>query len=256
MWPRLAHKLTHNSPTSSARPGSTTTAAGYPARPVARYASAYGPSGCGRRNNRAELLDGAFADAQVRTGTDMGDAADLNAILRSELADSLKDDLRMRTDRVPHTAVYAHWWERGDPETAQEADLQAIRDARASLARDLATNNPDDMLEDAARRLLTLHGLSEEMLRPLMLGLMETGIRRWDMAERRTLGRASLVFDPTPPPAAPPAAPVPPAAPPPGPAGPLASTLVDLFRAWGLASKGFRKGGAGQAAATSGCSLR
>jgi len=126
--------------------------------------------------------------------------------------------------------------------------LLAIRNARASLARDLAANSPDDLAEGEARRLVELHGLPKALLRPLAIGLLEASIRRWDVAERRTLGLDPLVFDPsapspqdvTPPPA-------PPNNPPP-PSGPPASSLVDLFSAWGLTSKGWRKGAAAQAA--------
>ena len=86
-----------------------------------------------------------------------------------------------------------HWQEPGDPGTAAEADLQAIRNAHESLAHDLARNDPKEM-EEAAAALLRKHSLPEHMLRPLALGLVEAAIRAWDTAERRTLGTEPLIF--------------------------------------------------------------
>ena len=41
--------------------------------------------------------------------------------------------------------VYGYWWEPGDPGTATDVDLAAIRQARDGLERDLAENSPKEM---------------------------------------------------------------------------------------------------------------
>ncbi|MBX6376338.1 MAG: hypothetical protein IRZ13_19195, partial [Acetobacteraceae bacterium] len=123
--------------------------------------------------HRVALVDAAFDDALARARQAVSEGAkDLNAILRAYLREALERDLEQRMDRPPGRPVYAHWWEPGDPGTAMEADLEAIRNARASLARDLATNDPKEM-EGEARTLLRRHGLPDRLLRPLALGLLE-----------------------------------------------------------------------------------
>ena len=123
------------------------------------------------------------------------DIAAIGPILREELRKSLNGDLQSRFDRKAGSPVYAHWWQPGDPQTATEADLGAIRDARASLARDLAENSPKEM-GDYATDLLRKHGLPDSLHSHLTAGLIEAAISRWDMAERRTLGLEPLVFSP------------------------------------------------------------
>jgi integrase len=139
-------------------------------------------------------VDGVFHEAWGRALSEAeAKGVDLGPILRGYLRDALERDLQKRMDREPGVPVYAHWWEPGDPGTASEADLQAIRNAREGLAHDLARNDPKEM-EEAAAALLRKHGLPEHMLRPLALGLVEAAIRAWDTAERRTLGAEPLIF--------------------------------------------------------------
>ncbi|NMJ43465.1 hypothetical protein GWK16_19615 [Roseomonas sp. JC162] len=143
--------------------------------------------------HRAALLDDVFGAAMARVSVDGTKlTAALGPILAAELRDTLERDLRERMERAPGRPVYAHGWERGDPETATEADLRAIRDARESMAQRIADNDPMDM-EDEAARLLRRHGLPEHLLRPLALGLLEVAVKAWDTAERRTLGLEPLV---------------------------------------------------------------
>lgn len=144
--------------------------------------------------HRAALVDGAFGAALARVSVDGNKlTADLGPILAAELRDALERDLRDRMERPPGRPVYAHGWERGDPETATDADLRAIREARASMAQRIADNDPME-LEDEAARLLRRHGLPEHLLRPLAMGLLEVAAKAWDAAERRTLGLEPLVM--------------------------------------------------------------
>lgn len=168
--------------------------------------------------HRAGLLDQGFHSAWRRAVNDAeANRADIAHLLREELRKSLEGDLQSRFERKPGTPVYAYWWEPGDPLTAAEADLGVIRNARASLARDLAENSPKEM-EDHAQHLIREHGLPDSLLAPLTAGLIEAAIRKWDVAERRTLGLEPLVFTadevagtpPLPQPQATPAAPAPP----------------------------------------------
>jgi len=124
-----------------------------------------------------------------------------------------------------------------------EADLQAIRQAREGLQRDLAENSPKEM-EEEAERLIRQYGLPEKLLRPLTYGLIEAAIQGWDVAERRTLGTEPLVFDSR----LSPAFPADPedredSAQPPKPTAQLASSLMDRRggRAWNLIGKWVRQ---------------
>jgi integrase len=196
--------------------------------------------------HRAALLDQAFGDALRRAQANVTDSADLNAILRDYLRAFLERDLNARMERPSGAPVYGWWWYPGDPGTATEADLQAIRQARDSLKYDLATNSPKEMEEEAAE-LIKQYGLPESLLRPLTYGLLEATIQGWEIAERRTLGTEPLVFAPTPPSAGPanpdPSSPAPPAKPP----GPLASSLLEDFAAWARTSGGWRGNAENQA---------
>ncbi len=183
----------------------------------------------------------------------MTETTDLNAILREYLQDSLKHDLEMRLDRPPGSAVYAHWWEPGDKQTAVEADLWAIRNARDSLKRDLAENNPLEMA-DYAQELAQKYDLPKELLGPLTYGLVEAAIRRWEVAERRTLGTEPLVLGAITEPTGEQITSAPIVTPRQveglrtGEAAlPAASSLVDTFGNWGLQSGGWRQGGKSQA---------
>jgi integrase len=119
--------------------------------------------------------------------------ADLQALLRAELELSLQDDLKRRLERLPGRPLYAHWWELGDEQTAQEAELSAIRNAKSSLARDLQHNTLVEM-EDYAEKLVHKHGLPPEVTKELAVGLIEVAIRAWEVIERRTLGLEPVVF--------------------------------------------------------------
>ena len=179
--------------------------------------------------HRAGLVDAAFRSAWERAVSEADvNKVDLGPILRGYLREALDRDLQSRLDRPPGAPVYAHWWEPGDPGTATEADLQAIYNARTSLAADLAANRVDDAVEEAAASLLRQHGLPGDTLQALAAGLIEAAIRKWEVAERRTLGTEPLVFSDAalPPPSSPPA-PLP--ATPKAPARPLASSFVDAF---------------------------
>ena len=145
----------------------------------------------------AALLDEAFDDALCRARANVTDPVDLNSILRDYLRQFLDADLERRMERPAGSPVYGWWWQQGDPGTALEADLQAIRQARESLGRDLAENSPKEM-EEYAEQLIRQHGLPDQLLRPLTYGLIEAAIRGWDVAERRSLGIEPLVFTPEP----------------------------------------------------------
>lgn len=184
---------------------------------------------------RAALVDEAFDGALARARLAMSaGTADLNAILRDYLREALDRDVARRMDRQPGHPVYAHWWEPGDPGTVTEADLRAIREAKASLARDLANGTLD--MDAAAGALIRRHGLPLEMTGRVAYGLAEADIAAWDVAERRTLGTEPLVMNASPTPPSPPepapspaAASPPPAPPPPPPSAPLVSALVEPF---------------------------
>jgi hypothetical protein len=139
-------------------------------------------------------VNGVFHEARGRALSEAeAKGVDFGPILRRYLRDAVERDLQKRMDREPGAPVYAQWWEPGDPGTATEADLQAIRDARDGLAHDLARNDTKEM-EEAAAALLRKHGLPEHMFRPMALGLVEAAIHVWDAAERRTLGAEPLIF--------------------------------------------------------------
>jgi hypothetical protein len=196
--------------------------------------------------HRAALVDVGFDSALRRARENVTDTSDLNSILRDYLRDCLDGDLQRRIDRQRGYPIYAYWWEPGDPETVTEADLRAIRDERSSLQYALAHNSQQIDTEDFARELLRQHGLPDNLLGPLLLGLTEARIRCWDVAERRTLGTEPLVFDPDL------------ALGPPRPStddrsqpsqasAPLASTMVEPFGEWGRKSGGWRAGAENQA---------
>jgi hypothetical protein len=146
--------------------------------------------------HRAALLDQVFGDAVRRARAFMTDTADLNLLLRARLQEFLADDLQRRMERPVGAPVYAYWWKHGDPGTAIDADLEAIRQARDSLKRDLARNSPKEM-EEYAEELIRKHQLPESLLRPLTYGLIEAAISGWETAERRTLGIEPLIFAPS-----------------------------------------------------------
>ncbi|MBU6397913.1 MAG: hypothetical protein KJS74_07015 [Rhodospirillales bacterium] len=165
----------------------------------------------------------------------------------------MDDDLGRRMARQPLSAVYAHWWEPGDPQTADEADLKAIRNAQESLRRDLKTNSPNEMA-DRAEQLLKQNNLPPEMMERLTYGLLEAAVKGWEIAERRTLGSEPLVWvdssalidlatvEPEP------AARIP--TQPTEPSRPLASTFSSDFIGWGKASAQWRNNAASQASAS------
>lgn len=196
---------------------------------------------------RATILDGAFKRALTRARGYVTDATDLNTVLRDYLREFLKEDLERRMDRRQGTPVYGYWWSPGDPGTAAEADLQAIRMSRDSLAYDLASNDPKEM-EDEARRLIHKHHLPDTLLRPLAYGLLEAAIQGWNVVERRTLGIEPLVFDTSGSPASPPTQQSSVDEPQPAKSSaPLASSLAAAFGEWGRASGGWRANGESQA---------
>lgn len=157
--------------------------------------------------------------------------ADLAGVLRDHLKEMLDRDLKQRFERSPGRPVYGHWWEPGDPGTANDADLAAIRGARASLAADLTGNRPDDLMEDAADDLLARYGLPDHLRRRLLVGMLEATIRGWDVIERRSLGTEPLVFGSAPDVPPPPDTPLPVSPPPAAPPSPkpLASSRVEPF---------------------------
>jgi integrase len=188
--------------------------------------------------HRAVLLDQAWERALTvaAVADEAGAAERIKMILRDKLREALERDLEQRMDRPPGQPVYAHWWEPGDPGTATEADLEAIRQARQSLARDIAENRPDDLTEDEADALIRRHGLPPSLRPRLVLGLMEAGLQAWNAAERRTLGAEPLVYTeqeapPPPDPPSPPAAPAAPTEPvtPAVPTKPKVSKLVEPY---------------------------
>lgn len=194
--------------------------------------------------HRAVILDAAWDVALQRARETVTGTADLAPILRDYLRDFLEDDLRRRMERPPHKPVYAWWWEPGDPETAEDADLVDIRRARDGLKFDLASNNPKEMAE-YAEELIRQHSLPADLLRPLTYGLIEAAIKGWEIVERRTLGIEPLVF------AVEPTTPAPAREPtdsgPAKPPAPLASTLIEPFGGWGRKSGGWRPGAENQA---------
>jgi len=194
---------------------------------------------------RAAVMDGAFEDALRRARANVTEAADLNAVLRGYLREFLERDLQQRIERAPGSPVYAHWWAPGDPKTAVEEDLWAIRNAQNSLKHDLETNNPNEMADYAAE-LIRKYGLPDHLRGPLTYGLIEAAIRGWEVADRRTLGTEPLVFPGELPPTATVAL-ADPSNPAVAPPAPLATTLIDTFGEWGRKSGGWSAGGENQA---------
>ncbi len=89
----------------------------------------------------------------------------------------------------------------------------------------------------------------EDLLRPLTFGLLEAAIGGWEMAERRTLGTAPLVFKPSEPPkGSDPGGTSGPATK--APKGPPVSALLDAFAEWARTSGGWKAGGEAQALAS------
>jgi hypothetical protein len=144
--------------------------------------------------HRAELLDRAFKGAWEQAVADEAKGADLGAILKDYLREALARDLKRRFERRPGEAVYAQWWEPGEKQSLAEADLWAIRQAKASLTSNLARNDADELMEAEADRLLAEHRLPPELRQRLLTGLLEAAIKGWETAERRTLGLEPLVL--------------------------------------------------------------
>lgn len=144
----------------------------------------------------AGMLDAEFGRALPRLrDAAMSAEAEIQAILKANLKRFLDEDLERRMTRKPFSAVYAHWWESGDPQTSDEADLRAIRDAQDSLRRDLAQNSPAEM-GDYAAALIKERGLPPDLRNHLAYGLIEAALKGWEIAERRTLGQEPLVMHP------------------------------------------------------------
>lgn len=175
----------------------------------------------------------------------------LQAILRDELNRLLDKDIEQRIQRQPNTPVYAYWWDEEDGTAAKDADLREIEASRSSTEHALSTNQPDPATLERAERLLVEHNLPPEMMGRLTFGLLEAAIKGWEAAERRTLGKEPLVWaaeapaqaehelDANPSTTESTAALL-----------PLASTFAKDFTDWGQASAQWRKGQAGQAAAS------
>jgi hypothetical protein len=196
--------------------------------------------------SRAAVLDEVFAETLERVACGVTKTADLQAILREKLRQSLDDDARGRINRRPGSAVYATAWEPGDKQSATEADLQIIRERLAEFRQGVAENDVH-MVLDFADRYLKKHGLPDELRHPLAVGMMETSIRFWEAAERRTLGLEPVVFQPEELPAPPELPPLPPSVGPMTPPKPLASSLIETFGEWGSKSGGWRAGSENQA---------
>ena len=63
--------------------------------------------------------------------------------------------------------------------SSEEAELEAIRAAKASLQRNLLRHSPDDLMREQAARLLERHGLPDTMRPALELGLVEASAKAW-----------------------------------------------------------------------------
>ena len=202
--------------------------------------------------HRAALLDKAFGDALRRARDAVsGTQADLNAILRGYFADALEADLDQRLHSHAYHPIYTRL---GHPnETPAEADQEIIH-RLLSDAHEALENRDYRSVAQRVKHLAELHGVPEDQHRRLALGVLEANVAILTALARRVDGDAPpLVFDPSPPapPAPPSALPGPDSGPSPTqPGGPLASTLVDLFAAWGRQSKGWRASGVKQAAAS------
>lgn len=205
----------------------------FPGRPRGEVTVSLATRSFREAEHRAEMLSGGFIVAWERALVAEKGGADLAGALRDYLKGMLDRDLERRLERQPGQPVYAHWWEPGDPGTAAAADLDAIRNARDSMANDLAQNTPGDMLEAEADALLARYGLPTDLRRSLVVGMLEATVQGWNVAARRTLGTEPLVFDARTPDAPPPPTTPPPVSTPataqPPPAKPLAASLVDPF---------------------------
>lgn len=144
--------------------------------------------------NFGEALQGAIC--KVETIQDSITGVNLNSILREHLKHLLDADLKNRLSRLPGEPIYADTSasRRGFGMMAQEADLQAIRHARARAERRLALGAPDAGVATMAHMLTLRHRLPGWAQQPLMIGLMEVNLRYCEAVERRRLGIDPLVF--------------------------------------------------------------
>jgi len=179
----------------------------------------------------AAVIDGAFPEAVASVSGMSSDSrmTDLNAILRSYLRAALEADRANRMERIAGKPLYANG-SMGTVAQAAEADLDAIRAARARAWAALASDAPGDDIAVMADLLLQRHRLPEDQRRPLLVGLMEANLRACEIVERRVMGAEPIIFtEPEPSRVAPPA-PLAPAA------APTSLSTKPLFSA--LAEKG------------------
>ncbi len=201
--------------------------------------------------HRAALLNRGFDDAW-RKARAMNPPDKVQEILRQELTRRLEDDIKRRLKRGPGAPVYAYWWEPGDDLTPLEADLKELRNTISGYDHALATNQPDPTTRDMAEELAERHNLPADSLGRLTLGLLEVALRAFKTIEKRTLGLEPLVFGNADAanqaaPASAPAAPASVQPEPEKPALPPASTLVEAFCEWAVASGGWRPNAVNQA---------
>jgi hypothetical protein len=123
------------------------------------------------------LLEEVFKDALNKAKANVTDAVvGLNSLLQQYLQQLLAEDLRRHMERSAGGPVYGHSWKPSDPGTAADADPQANRQARDTLKRDLAANNPEQT-EAEAEGLLRHYALLGHLLRPLTFGLIGAATR-------------------------------------------------------------------------------
>lgn len=194
--------------------------------------------------HRAAILDAAFGNALSRAKLNVTDHKDLNAVLREYLRDALASDLEHRITHPPGAPLYGG---EGLPGSAAEIDLEVI-DYLLTDAREARDRRDLQWVETQMHGIAERFGVPEEMRQRLAMGLLELNVLLLEELRRRSRGQVPLILSPAD--AAPlcwASIPVPEPNPVQPDLAPAASSLVDLFEAWGRESSGWRPGAARQA---------
>jgi hypothetical protein len=133
---------------------------------------------------RAGLLDRAF-DRVLKTNRQM---ADLKAILREELAATLRADLEQHLDTRPGASVYGTA-PHDDQTSALDHDLDLI-DMMIGDAHDRLVTRDTSLVMPHALALAARHGLPADQVTELAVGLLQVELQAMQEGKRRLLNGA------------------------------------------------------------------
>ncbi len=146
--------------------------------------------------HRAALIDRAFGMAWS-TARKMSDIpAEVRKLVRDYLKHALDADHAHRLARKPGATVFALGGG-SDDEDPVDADLDIV-DRLLSDAQEALAHRDTRAVKEKASELIREHGLSEEHLQGVAIGLLEANVEYLKEARKRTVGEARLILLPAP----------------------------------------------------------